>query len=189
MKIFFDTEFTGLHQHTTLISLGAVAENGEAFYAEFNDFDKKQVTPWIEENVLAHLMLMSPAPFTARDIIEDNNALVKVYGDTKYIKDRFLQWLSQFDSVEFWSDVLPYDWVLLQELIGDYSSGYPKLPGNVYYIPFDIATLMKIKGVDPDINRETFAAPELEQKLKSFKHNALHDAIVIKACYERLMKM
>ena len=37
MKIFFDTEFTGLHKNTTLISIGLVAENGKKFYAEFND--------------------------------------------------------------------------------------------------------------------------------------------------------
>ena len=28
MKIFFDTEFTGLHKNTTLISIGLVDENG-----------------------------------------------------------------------------------------------------------------------------------------------------------------
>ena len=33
MKIFFDTEFTGLHQHTTLISIGLVDEVGISFYA------------------------------------------------------------------------------------------------------------------------------------------------------------
>ena len=28
MKIFFDTEFTGLHKNTELISIGLIAENG-----------------------------------------------------------------------------------------------------------------------------------------------------------------
>jgi DNA polymerase III epsilon subunit-like protein len=32
-KIFFDTEFTGLHQKTTLISIGLVSECGKTFYA------------------------------------------------------------------------------------------------------------------------------------------------------------
>ena len=31
MKLFFDTEFTGLHQATTLISLGIIAEDGRTF--------------------------------------------------------------------------------------------------------------------------------------------------------------
>ena len=32
MKIFFDTEFTGLHKNTTLISIGLVSETGDEFY-------------------------------------------------------------------------------------------------------------------------------------------------------------
>jgi hypothetical protein len=53
MKIFFDTEFTGLHKNTTLISIGLVAETGESFYAEFTDYDKSQVNDWIKENVIS----------------------------------------------------------------------------------------------------------------------------------------
>lgn len=52
MKVFFDTEFTGLHKNTTLISLGCVDENGRTFYAEFTDYDKSQVDDWINENVI-----------------------------------------------------------------------------------------------------------------------------------------
>ena len=40
MKVFFDTEFTGLHRNTTLISIGLVSEDGRTFYAEFNDYDR-----------------------------------------------------------------------------------------------------------------------------------------------------
>ena len=35
MKVWFDTEFTGLHKNTTLISIGLVNEYNETFYAEF----------------------------------------------------------------------------------------------------------------------------------------------------------
>ena len=38
MKIFFDTEFTGLHKDTSLISIGLVDEDGKTFYAEFLDY-------------------------------------------------------------------------------------------------------------------------------------------------------
>lgn len=51
MKLFFDTEFTGLHKDTTLISLGMVDEDGRTFYAEFNDYDKSQCDEWIQKNV------------------------------------------------------------------------------------------------------------------------------------------
>jgi uncharacterized protein YprB with RNaseH-like and TPR domain len=33
-KLFLDTEFTGLHQNTTLISIGLIADTGDTFYAE-----------------------------------------------------------------------------------------------------------------------------------------------------------
>ena len=37
MLIFFDTEFTGLHWEAKLISIGLIAEDGRAFYAELSD--------------------------------------------------------------------------------------------------------------------------------------------------------
>jgi len=48
-KIFFDTEFTGLRQRTTLISIGLVSERRKTFYAEIMDYDKSQVDSWIQE--------------------------------------------------------------------------------------------------------------------------------------------
>ena len=57
MKLFFDTEFTGLHKDTTLISIGIVSEDGRKFYAEFSDFDIRQCDNWIKENVLRNLYL------------------------------------------------------------------------------------------------------------------------------------
>ena len=38
MKIFFDTEFTGLHKNTELISIGLIAENGNMFYGEITNY-------------------------------------------------------------------------------------------------------------------------------------------------------
>lgn len=42
-KIFFDSEFTGLHQNTTLISIGLISDDNNCFYAEFTDYDKNQL--------------------------------------------------------------------------------------------------------------------------------------------------
>lgn len=163
MKIFFDTEFTGLYQNTNLISIGITAENGQEFYAEIEDFDKKYISQWIKENVISNL--------TGKNVIKKNE-----------LKDKLTRWLSQFDEVEVWSDCLAYDWVLFCQIWG----GAKHVPSNVYYIPFDICTLMKAKGVDPDISREEFAGKE--QFNFSRKHNAMHDARVVKACYDKLME-
>ena len=55
-KLFFDTEFTGLHQNTTLISIGLISECGKTFYAELTDYDKTQLDDWLNENVISNLL-------------------------------------------------------------------------------------------------------------------------------------
>lgn len=163
-KIFFDTEFTGCRQRTTLISIGCVAESGETFYAELNDFDREQVDEWIERHVLANLK-----PEKANWI-----------GDRQSTSAQLAEWLTQFKHVEMWSDCLAYDWVLFCELFG----GAFNIPNNVATIPFDLATMFKLKGIDPDVNRELFSGITSDSVPK---HNALWDAQVIKACYEKAM--
>lgn len=172
IKIFFDTEFTGLHQETTLISIGLVSEDGRAFYAEFDDYDKSQVDDWIKENVIDNLLFAGKTEFKLED------KFWEIRGAKYQVKKYLEEWLSQFDTVEMWSDCLAYDWVLFNDIFGHAFD----IPKNVYYIPFDICTLMKIKGIDPDINREEFSG------IDGDKHNALHDAEVIKACYKKLIK-
>ena len=192
-KIFFDTEFTGLHQNTTLISIGLVSEDNRTFYAEFNDYDRLQCDDWIKEHVIDNLVMKPPKPgeqeyyHAKRDksnpIGQDiyNGYSVQLRNNKETIADELALWLSQFGDVEMWSDCLSYDWVLFSQLYGHAFN----IPVNVYYIPFDICTLFKVKGVDPDINREKFA--EVEDV--NLKHNSLWDAKVIKMCYEKLMKM
>lgn len=171
MKIFFDTEFTGLHQNTTLISIGCIAEDGKTFYAELEDYDKNQIDEWLRENVINNLAKSLGELFYMADSTS--------YGNTHRIAKDLKEWLTQWDKVEMWSDCLSYDWILFNQLFGHAFN----IPKNVYYIPFDICTLMKIKGVDPDVSREEFAG------IPGSKHNALHDAKVIKACYDKLMAM
>ena len=178
-KIFFDTEFTGLHQNTTLISIGLISECGKTFYAEFTDYDKSQIDDWLQENVIDNLKRPNN-----KSIMEDafsiggSNDWLDVFGNKKGVKGYLETWLSQFGEVEIWSDCLSYDWVLFSQLWGHAFN----IPKNIYYIPFDICTLFKIKGIDPDISREEFAGLDEEPQ----KHNALWDAKVIKKCYERL---
>jgi len=169
VRVFFDTEFTGLHQNTTLISIGCVAEDGAQFYAELDDFDRSQVDEWIHDNVYVHLWHQMPYAPTPPGVsyLVDNGPEVAL---------QLRVWLEQWESVEIWSDCLAYDWVLFCELF----YGAFGIPKNIYYIPFDLATLFKIKDIDPDVNREEYSG-----LTGGNKHNALWDAQVIKACYER----
>ena len=189
MKIFLDTKFTGLHQYTTLISIGIISEFGDTFYAEFSDYDKNQVDNWIQENVINNLCLIGkyndPTWFHLDNL--DDNIHMSVSGNIKYIKMMLDEWFdvvldnNEENNIEIWSDCLSYDWVLFNQLYGNALN----LPDFIYYIPFDICTFMKLAGVDPDISREEFIGNSVEGD----KHNSLYDAKVIKACYDKLIKM
>ena len=180
MRVFFDCEFTGLHKGTTLISIGFVSENNQTFYAEFCDYDSTHVDKWIAENVLEHLTLHE----CKIGLQHRSRSGMEIYGDKTQVKVALTKWLAQFKEVEIWSDCLAYDWVLFNDIFGTAFD----IPKHVYYIPFDICTVFKLKGIDPDISREEFIGKELDD-INGVKHNALYDAEVIRACYKKLMEM
>jgi len=177
-KLFFDTEFTGLHQNTTLISIGIISECGKTFYAEFTDYDKTQIDDWLNTNVIENLKFHRE---TGTDVFWYNGENTEMYGDSELIKYFLEKWLKQFNEVEIWSDCLAYDWVLFNNIFGHAFN----IPKNIYYIPFDLCTLLKIKGIDPDISREKLARAGTKEELQ--KHNALWDAIIIKECYNNII--
>lgn len=192
-KIFFDTEFTGLHQNTTLISIGMISECGKTFYAELTDYDQSQINEWLQKNVIENLLFKEPAPnevnhwvMTRHESNKAPNDIAKGYSleircEKEELKTELTDWLSQFEQVEIWSDCLSYDWVLFNQIFGHAFN----IPKNVYYIPFDICTMFHLKGIDPDVNREEFS----EEVNNSQKHNALWDAKVIKQCFQKLEKL
>lgn len=174
MKIFFDTEFTGLHKNTTLISLGMVDENGRSFYAEFTDYDKSQVDDWIQKNVINNLINDS----NKIDYESDNWVVI---GDKDFICTMLKKWLKYYDSVQLVSDVCHYDMVLFIDIFGTAFD----LPSNVspvcYDINQDIAKFFKVSMHEAfDISREGI----IDVEIVGDKHNSLYDARVIKAIYE-----
>lgn len=180
MKVFFDSEFTGLHKNTTLISIGLVNEFGGEFYAEFTDYDEFQVDRWIADNVISNLTIHEEPGFSKYHSEGKKMWKGRAKGDTAFVEKHLVRWLNVFESpIEMWSDCLAYDWVLFNDIFGHAFN----IPECVCYIPFDICTLFQIMGIDPDISREEFAGSECEEK-----HNALHDAKIIRKCYEKLMK-
>lgn len=198
MNLFFDFEFTGLHAGTTPISLGIVAENFGFFYAEFTDYDETQIErekdggEFIKTNVLDNLIL-EKQNLKENDFYEyykENDLFaMKVRGNKSFIAEKLKKWLFSFNTqLEMWGDCLHYDWVLFLDLFG---SAFD-LPECVYYIPFDICTLFKIKNIDPDINREEFVKEYIKTYKEaddfSNKHNSLHDADIIMYCYNKLIK-
>jgi len=174
-KIFLDTEFTGLHSDAQLISIALTTIDGKKIYAIRNDLNEDEFDPWIKENIIKNLY----PDFASCE------------GKKQWVKFILSDWLSQFDSIEIWADVLAWDWVLFCDLFG----GAFKLPKNIHYIPRDISTALLLAGVAPDIDRVEYAKEELENIFdgKPYykilpKHNALRDALVTAAVYRKLMK-
>ena len=104
-------------------------------------------------------------------------------GKKPKILNRLERWLAQFgQTLQIWTDCGSYDWVLFCELFGHAF----KIPAYVYYIPFDISTLMLLKGIDPDVRREAFAGVK---DSGNAKHDSLWDAEIIMKCYQKLIGM
>ena len=185
MKIFFDTEFTGLHKNTTLISIGLVDENGCTFYAEFSDFDECQCDDWINENVIKHLKFAN-APYSSPVTnINENNW--EVYGDTPYIREVLYDWLSKYDTVELVSDVCHYDMILFIDIFG----GAFDIPSNVNpaYISETEAFDKSREGIIESYNEKLKEYhPDKMIKIEGDKHNSLYDAKVIKEIYNIINK-
>ena len=177
MRIYFDTEFTGLHKDTTLISIGMVAENGKMFYAELDDYDRSQCDDWINEYVISELLHDKP------EIWESGIADVIVYGNKFEVGCKLRDWLQQFDAVQFVSDVCHYDMVLLIDLLGKTAFDLPNNVSAVCYdINQDIADYYQISCREAfDKSREEIVKSIYgENSLPNMnKHNALYDAIVI----------
>lgn len=147
MKIFFDTEFTGLHRYTTLISIGLISENQRTFYAEFNDYDNRQINDWLRQNVLPHLQFIDINCIVPELNLEN----YRIKSNRQEVTKIMSQWLAQFEYIEMWADYPAYDWVLFCDLFG----GSFHLPKNIYCNSFDVATIMKIAGVE-NIGRNKF---------------------------------
>ena len=184
MKIFFDTEFTGLHKNTTLISIGLVDENGRTFYAEFSDYDESQCDEWIHENVIKHLKWSKEGPIENFGNYDDINH-IEMYGDKNYVKIQLEQWLSQYDKVELVSDCCHYDMVLFIDIFGGAFDIPKQVNPACHDINQDIATYYKISEREAfDVSREDILSSNnfiVDEEI--MKHNALFDAQVIKAIY------
>lgn len=182
MNLYFDTEFTGLHKDTTLISIGIVSEDGRKFYAESANYNENQCNGWIKENVLNNLFLNNDnigVDYKERSV-QVKGSEVTIF---KYLQD----WLAQFDEVQFVSDVCHYDFVLLIDLFGTAFD----LPGNVcaacHDINQDIARYYSIsERAAFDKSREEIVSELCGHEIEGRKHNALYDAEVIRVIYQEI---
>ncbi len=80
MRLFFDTEFTGLTSDPRLLSIGLVADNGNELYLELTDgWTDANCSAWVREHVMP--MLGKGERLTRRETA-----------------NRILSWLSSFET-------------------------------------------------------------------------------------------
>lgn len=200
MKIFFDTEFTGLHKDTTLISIGLIDENGRTFYGEFSDYDESQCDNWIRENVIKHLKWSKEGP--VEDFVNIYVNSWEAFGSKEYIKIVLSEWLSKYDYVDLVSDCCHYDMVLFIDIFGDAWSIPDVVNPACHDINQDIAKYFDISEKEAfDLSREKFiekvnidrqddqnnfdiSEGEKIINIEGDKHNSLYDAKVIREIYK-----
>jgi hypothetical protein len=205
MRAYIDCEFTDLRQSAKFISLALITEDDRFFYAEFNDYDETNLSDWVKFYVLGNLLMSPPKPgeqeFFSMSRVDKDTPLteknsIQMRGNTVEITIALTEWLEQFDQLEIWGDYPAYDWVLFCELFG----GSLNLPDKIYYIPFDLCTLLKLKGIDPDIGRERCVKDHIQDnpnlmsllgKLSItrvfFSHNSFYDTLLVRAIVNKLM--
>lgn len=96
MQMFFDTEFIENGKTIDLISIGIVAADGRAYYAESRECDLTKANKWVEANVF---------PYLRGHVIP---------------RSRIASEIRVFvgENPEFWAYYADYDWVALCQLYG-----------------------------------------------------------------------
>lgn len=183
--IFFDTEFTGLHKNTTLISIGLISDEGKRFYAELTDFDETQCNEWIEKNVLDNLILSGNEDMAKA--LGDDCMTTVVLGNKECVRKELLEWLSNFgDDIQLVSDVAHYDMVLLTDLLAESALELPEyINPYCHDINQDIAMILDVTDKAAfNYSREKLLTDRGITLPVGEKHNSLYDAEVIKAIHD-----
>jgi hypothetical protein len=108
MRIWFDTEFIEDGKTIDLLSIGMVRDDGATLYWEADWTDHSRASPWVQQNVIPHLVGGSWA--IGRDAMRES--IIRFAGD----------------KPQFWAYYGAYDWVSLCQIYGtmmDLPKGWP----------------------------------------------------------------
>ena len=190
MKAFMSTSFAEVGENINLISLGLIVEDGATFYAEFNDYDKELLDGLIQDGAFGYLKYKEAEKVPLRIVRGVRNHGVETKGSLRKVSSSFTAMISKYDKVQIVSSNPSYDARALEIL-----DPQAALFGHIVSVDemIDIDTLLKEKEVDPNTNLHEFAKDHIdvdgnaENLLVINKNNALWDAIILKACYEKLI--
>lgn len=173
--VFIDAEYTGEHAYTTLVSIGLVTLGGEELYITLSDFDRDQVTDWLEDNVLSMI--------DKESTVDSAAAFLRL--------DQWLRGVADGGRICLVSAGLGSDLLLLFELFRHscpdlkYFHALHCLPEYLNHVEhFDLNTLFFVAGEDPACDRDAFVA----KRIPGVRHDALHDAHLARSCFLKLLK-
>jgi len=114
IRVFLDTEFSGLVVDPKLISIGLVSEGGQTFYAELADtYSQEDVSDFARMAVLPHL--------------EGGTALMTM----RELGERLAAWLTAFGApVKLATDSRAWDWPWVQEIFYELGTWPENLDGK-----------------------------------------------------------
>lgn len=170
MRYFFDTEFIEDGKTIDLVSIGIVCDDGLTFYGQSSHFNANKASPWVQENVLAHL---EECPNGTK--FSHTHGLCKrncVWFNREQLKNSILDFIGE-DKPEFWGYYADYDWVVLCQLFGTMMD-LPK--GWTMYC-------RDLKQLCDDLGN-----PKLPEQGKN-EHHALADAVWNQQAYKFLKSL
>ena len=153
-----------------LISIGAVREDGEEFYAENSLFDWSVVPDdhWLQGNVRPYLFPHKSTPSKTRICPPDQIAW-------EFRRFANAEFINPSDKPEFWVWYGDYDWVVLCGLYG-----------RMVDLPREFPMYARdIKQLHDDLHDRGYDVPRVPKP--EHAHNALADARWNKQMYERLV--
>lgn len=204
--IYFNLQYTGARVDSTIISLALVDAYGRSFYAEFTDYNMRQVDSWVLENVLKNL---------TEPVDNFDGDHWTMCGKRIDVRRQIYFWLDKYvregRTVQFVGDVSYLGYVLLFDLLREPDKSFYELPSwispatvdinqdiagkltsiekfvssmtdNKNYIPvrqaFDISRIDLCKALNPDADMTGI-----------HYNNALHQTYLIKTIHQFLWGM
>src|SRR6266568_36815 len=185
MKYWYDSEFIDDGKTIDLISIGIVAEDGRELYFQSCEFDASKASPWVEENVINHLVECRGGSRLYHDLnlrVEKRRCMgTKLavgcpWRTREQIKTEILAFMDieTYGKPELWGWCSGYDWVAFCQIFGtmmDLPKGYP------HYIK-DLQHILDERGISDD------ELPKQEEGL----HNALQDALHLKRLWGYIVR-
>lgn len=174
---------TGQHKNTTLVSIGLIAQEGRAFYAESTEYDWSQIGDYVADDILSECLMIgrddSP-PRSKTTLIKPFGDILDectfIYDDRKQIAKAIMLWLEPYKEVIFFVDRYIYKWRLFCDLFG----GPTHLPKKINPTPIDLATCLYVFNQDPNMDRSIMSVTENESHQKN---NALWDTLVVRRSF------